>query len=182
MLNLKKTIEDLINHLGATRIGVWTIKTLISPLQKWVYHSSGGKFMSSVGSDRNVLLLTTKGRRTGKDRTIPVFYIRNGDSIVICNVKPEHERTNPWVLNLRSNPIAMLQIGQERAGYQARTASEIELEQLWPRLTSLWPAFETHYQRGGKRSIFILERRQTLQNNDHNHDLVANDIIIEGVI
>ena len=34
--------------------------------------------MSKVGTDGNVLLLTTKGRRTGRDRTIPVFYLRYG--------------------------------------------------------------------------------------------------------
>src|SRR6266487_176674 len=103
----------MINRLGATRIGVWAIKHLISPLQRWIYHASGGRFGSTVSPGQNVLLLTTKGRRTGQDRTIPVFYLRDGDSIVICNVNPGFERTNPWVVNLRANPVAQLQIGRD---------------------------------------------------------------------
>lgn len=148
----------MINSLGATNIGVWSIKNLFSPFQRWVYRVSGGRFLSTVGGERSVLLLTTTGRRTGMDRTIPVFYLRDGESIVICNVRPQNERTNPWVINLRSHPYARLQIGQERALYHARSATEIEIDSLWPRLILIWPAFKSHYERGGQRSIFILKR------------------------
>lgn len=148
----------MINHLGATNIGVWAIKHLVSPLQRWVYRISGGKALSSIGPDRHVLLLTTKGRRTGKDRTIPVFYLHDGDKVVICNVRPKSERTNPWVINLRNHPIAQLQIEQDKAQYNARQATDDELNRLWPRLIELWPAFKVHYENGGRRSIFILKR------------------------
>lgn len=148
----------MINRLGATRIGVWAIKHLVSPLQRWIYRRTGGRVWSNVGTGRNVLLLTTKGRRTGKYRTIPVFYLRDGEAVVICNVRPEFERTNPWVINLRSNPVAQLQIGPDIAQYRARQASDDEIDRLWPRLIKLWPAYQVHYEHGGCRTIFILER------------------------
>ena len=151
-------IADMINRLGATRVGVWTIKHFVSPLQRWIYFITRGRVLSKVGTDGNVLLLTTKGRRTGRDRTIPVFYLRYGEAVVICNVKPEFERTNPWVINLRNDPIAQLQIGRDTARYQAREATDGEIKRIWPRLIKLWPAFQAHYERGGLRSIFILER------------------------
>lgn len=146
-----------INNLGATRFGVWGIKHLVSPLQRWVYQTSDGKALTSVGPSRHVLLLTTIGRRTGKERTIPVFYLRDGEAIVICNVRPKHERTNPWVINLRSHPFAHLQIGDDVAQYQAREATDEETHRLWPRLINLWPAFKIHYENGGRRTIFILK-------------------------
>jgi len=148
----------MINYLGATRIGVWGIKHVVSPFQKWAYRVSGGRIMSNVGAQRNVLLLTTKGRKTGKDRTTPVFYLRHGESVVICNVRPEFEPTNPWVLNLRNSQIARLQIGSDIARYHAREATDDEISQLWPQLINLWSPFQTHYERGGRRTIFILER------------------------
>lgn len=156
-LNLKKQVLNLIDHLGATRLGVRIIKHLIAPFQRFVYHVSAGRFFSNLGKDRNVLLLTTKGRRTGKDRTIPVFYIRDDDRIIICNVKPEHEGINPWVINLRSNPIARLQIGRDTKQYRAREANQSEVDRFWSSLTKLWPAFQSHFERGGSRTIFILE-------------------------
>ena len=154
----------MVDHLGATRIGVWTIKHIISPLQRWVYRSTDGRIGSTVGSGQTVLLLTTKGRRTGQDRTTPVFYLRDGDTVVICNVTPEGERSNPWVINLRAHPVAQLQIGRDIGQYQAREATDNEITRLWPRLIALWPAYQEHYQRSGQRAIFILER---LAASDH---------------
>lgn len=148
----------MIDRLGATRAGVWAIKHLVSPLQRWVYRSSKGRVFSSVGSGRKVLLLTTKGRRTGRDRTTPIFYLRDGESVVICNVNPGFERTNPWVINLRANPVAQLQIGQDIGQYRAREATEAEIGHLWPRLIEIWPTYQAHYERSGRRAVFILER------------------------
>ena len=144
--------------IGATRVGVWAIKHVWAPLQRWIYRLTGGRVLSTLGSGRHVLLLTTRGRRTGKERTTPVFYLRDGESIILCNVNHGFERTNPWVLNLRTHPIAQLQIGRETGHYQARQATEVEIERYWPRLVVIWPAYQTHYERGGRRSIFILER------------------------
>lgn len=149
---------DMIYQLGAMRGGVWAIKHIVSPLQRWIYQRSKGRALSSIGPGRNVLLLTTKGRRSGKDRTIPVFYLRDGETVVICNVRPKHELTNPWVINLRHHPIAQLQIGQQTAHYVAREATEDEINHYWPQLIKLWPAYKVHYENGGRISIFILVR------------------------
>lgn len=148
---------DLLNRLGASRLGVAAIKHLVSPLQRMIYRGTGGRLFSSIGAGRNVLLLTTKGRRTGRERTTPVFYLRDGESVVICNVNPGFERTNPWVLNLRANPFAQIQIGRVVEMYRAREATLGEVERLWKRFVSIWPAYRQHYERSGRRVIFILE-------------------------
>ena len=85
----------MIRRIGATPVGVWAIKHLVSPLHRWLYRSSGGKRIPMSGSSATILLLTTKGRRTGKERTTPIFYLREGERLVICNVNPGFERTNP---------------------------------------------------------------------------------------
>ncbi len=150
--------NDLLIRVAGTRIGVWAIKRIVSPLQRAIYRGTGGRIFSTIGSGRNVLLLTTQGRRTGRDRTTPVFYLRDGESIVICNVNPEHERTNPWVINLRANPIARLQIGRETGLYRVREATAAEVEHFWQRFVAFWHTYQVHYERGGRRTIFILER------------------------
>ncbi len=153
----------MLYQLGATNLGVWAIKHLVSPFQRYIYRISEGRALSNIGSGKDVLLLTTKGRRTGKERTTPVFYLRDGEAVVICNVRPKTERTNPWVINLRSHPVARLQIGRDTAQYQAREATDEEIKRLWPRLIELWPAFKVHYEHGGRRSIFILEHAKLLR-------------------
>lgn len=149
----------VIDRLGATRLGVWVIKHIVAPTQRLLYRASGGRIFTSSGAGREVLLLTTKGRLTGKDRTTPLYYLRDGDRIIICNVNPGFERTNPWVINLRAHPIAKLQIGSEIAEYHAREATEAESDFYWPRLVDIWPAYKLHFEKSHQRAIFVLERR-----------------------
>ncbi len=148
----------MIDRLGATRLGVWVIKYIVSPAQRLLYRVTGGRAFTTGGAGRDVLLLTTRGRLTGKDRTIPVYYLRDGNRIVICNVNPGFERTNPWVTNLRAHPIARLQIGPELAEYHAREATEAEISLYWPRLLSIWPAYGSFFEKSHQRAIFVLER------------------------
>ncbi len=149
----------MMDRLGATRLGVWVIKHIISPTQRLLYHATGGRALITGGAGRNVLLLTTRGRLTGKDRTIPVYYLRDSNCIIICNVNPGFERTNPWVTNLRAYPIARLQIGREVAKYHAREATDAEISTYWRRLLRLWPAYGSHYEKSHQRAVFVLEQK-----------------------
>ncbi len=104
-----------------------------------------------------MLLLTTTGRRTGAQRTVPVFYLRDGDRLVVCNVNPGFERPNPWTLNLRAEPRARVQVGRTVLDVVARAATEAELDRFWPRLVEVWPAYREFHRRGGARSVFVFD-------------------------
>jgi deazaflavin-dependent oxidoreductase (nitroreductase family) len=147
----------LFHRLGSTVLGVWVIKHLFSPLDRRLYcWTSGGRIaLGRPLAPR--LLLTTLGRHSGQERTIPLFYLREGERLIICNVNPGFERPNPWTLNLRAHPLARVQVGSACRTYQAREATEVEVERYWPRLVQIWPAYQAHFDRSGQRSLFILE-------------------------
>ncbi len=150
-----EAIRGFAQRLGGTRLGVLAIGGVVSPVQRQLYRSTGGRL--SLTGRAPVLLLTTTGRRTGKARTVPLLYLRDGDGVVICNVNPGFERPNPWVLNLRAQPRAQVQIGRNTITVRARAASGNEVDYYWPRLAQLWPAYQAFYDRGGRRSVFVLE-------------------------
>jgi F420H(2)-dependent quinone reductase len=152
---IRKALRGLAQRLGSTRLGVLAIGRVVSPLQRQLLLRTGGRL--SLTGRAPVLLLTTTGRRTGKARTVPLFYIRDGDCLVICNVNPGFEQPNPWTLNLRAEPHAQVQIGRGATRVRARTASGQEVERYWPRLTKVWPAYQAFYAKGGKRSVFVLK-------------------------
>jgi deazaflavin-dependent oxidoreductase (nitroreductase family) len=147
----------LLRRLGGTFLGVWLIKYLLSPLDRHLYRWTGGRGIALGRPLAPRLLLTTTGRHTGQERTVPVFYLREGDWLIICNVNPGFERPNPWTLNLRAHPLARVRVGSVQETYQAREATEAEVERYWPRLVRIWPTYQTHFARSGQRSIFILE-------------------------
>lgn len=158
-MNKKLTAGErgLLQRLGGTSLGVWAIKYIFSPLDRYLYRWTGGRGIALGRPLAPRLLLTTTGRRTGTEHTIPVFFLRDSDRLVICTVNPGFERANPWTLNLRAHPLAWVQIGSAGGSYHAREATDEEIERYWPQLVSIWPAYQTQYDRSGRRSIFILE-------------------------
>ena len=93
---------------GWHRTGCLADQERVSPLQRSIYRGTRGRV--SLTGRLPVLLLTTTGHHSGKPRTVPVFYLRSGDSFVICNVRPPGERANPWVSNVRADPKVSLEI------------------------------------------------------------------------
>ena len=114
-----QALRGLAQRLGGTRLGVLAVGRIVSPLQRQLYRRTGGRL--SLTGRAPVLLLTTTGRRTGKARTVPLLYIRDGDRLVICNVNPGFERPNP-LGGEPSRPAACRGPGRPRHNQHERTA------------------------------------------------------------
>ena len=107
----------------------------------------------------SVLLLTTRGRRSGEPRTTPLIYGRHGDDYLIVASKGGAHEPPAWYLNLEADPEVQLQVKGERFAARARTATDEEKPELWSIMTERWPAYD-EYQRKTSRKIpvVVLER------------------------
>ncbi len=107
-----------------------------------------------------VLLLTTRGRRTGDARTIPLLFREDGERFVIVASKggaPEHPR---WYENLVADPEASVQVRAEELPVRARTVAGDERARLWRRMAEVWPDYEAYQQRTDREiPVVVLERR-----------------------
>jgi deazaflavin-dependent oxidoreductase (nitroreductase family) len=146
-----------VQGFGSSHAGVWLIKHVVSPLDRWLYPITGGRVLSTGLRRGRVLLLTTTGRRSGRLHTMPVFYIADAERLVLCSVTPPFERASPWTLNLRAEPLARVQVGRTVGTYHAHEATSGEVDRYWPRLVGVWPAYEEHYARSRRRMLFVLE-------------------------
>jgi deazaflavin-dependent oxidoreductase (nitroreductase family) len=108
-----------------------------------------------------VLILTTKGRRSGQSRSTPLIYQRHGDDYVVVASKGGAPEDPAWYLNLESDPEVTVQVQGDRFKAGARTASADEKPELWRIMTGAWPAYDD-YQRNTARDIpvVVLERSQ----------------------
>jgi deazaflavin-dependent oxidoreductase (nitroreductase family) len=147
---------SLLDTIGATRPGVWIIGHVVSPLQRQLLVATGGRV--SLTGKLPVLLLTATGRRSGRPRTIPLIFLRDGDDLVVCNVRPPSERPNPWPLNVRANPNVSVKIRGVTERRVAREAQGQEVEKYWPLLVKSWPAYERFFADTHERAIFVLQR------------------------
>jgi deazaflavin-dependent oxidoreductase (nitroreductase family) len=147
----------VVRAFGGSRIGLWTIKHLVAPIDRATYRMTGRPWLGRLVAP--VLVLTIPGRRTGQAHSTPLVYVRDGDRLIVCNVNPGFERVNPWVLNLQAHPQAEVGVGGRRIPVVGREATSAEVDAYWPRLTAAWPAYLDFYSRGGERRIFVLEPR-----------------------
>jgi deazaflavin-dependent oxidoreductase (nitroreductase family) len=102
-----------------------------------------------------VLLLTTTGRRSGKPRTTPLTFFRDGANLVVIASNGGADRPPDWSLNLEQNPRAVVKIGADEQTVQARTASPEERELLWPGITATYSGY-ARYQEKTTRQIPVL--------------------------
>jgi len=105
------------------------------------------------------LLLTTRGRRSGKLRRTALIYGRDGDSYLLVASNGGAAKHPAWHLNLSVNPAVEIQVGAERLTGRARTATAEERVRLWPVMTAVFPTY-ARYQKDTDREIplVIVER------------------------
>jgi deazaflavin-dependent oxidoreductase (nitroreductase family) len=123
------------------------------------YRETGG----DVGHDwkgSQTLLLTTTGRRSGEQRTIPLIYGRHGDDYLVVASKGGSDQPPDWYVNLTEQPDVEVQVNDDRFAARARDATAEEKPELWREMVTHWPAYDD-YQRRTDREIpvVVLERR-----------------------
>lgn len=105
------------------------------------------------------LLLTTRGRRTGKLRRTALIYGRDGDDYLVVASQggaPEHPA---WYLNLLAEPQVQVQVGGEKFIARARTAGPAEKPRMWRTMTGIWPAYDGYQAKTDREiPVVVLER------------------------
>jgi deazaflavin-dependent oxidoreductase (nitroreductase family) len=125
-----------------------------SALNALIYRLSHGKLLGRFPSGARICLLTTKGRKSGRSRTVPLLYLADGNDFIVVASQGGRPQHPGWYFNLEADPSGELTIGG-RLRVTARRVSEEEKAQLWPRLVEIYPPYR-EYQRRTTRLIPIM--------------------------
>jgi deazaflavin-dependent oxidoreductase (nitroreductase family) len=129
---------------------------LLVKFQVWLYRSSGGK-RGSMMRGRQLVLLTTTGSKTGKERTVPLVPFREGEQLYVMASMagaPEHPA---WFKNLRAKPDVDVQVGADKWRARADIVPEgPERDRLWKAITTELPNFAA-YQEKTSRVIPVVK-------------------------
>ncbi len=111
----------------------------------------GGQF---EGAD--LLLLTTTGAKSGQPRLSPLAFFRVDSKLLILGSYAGADVNPAWVHNLRANPSARVEIGNESSDVTARELPPAERDELFPKITAVAPGF-AEYQARTTRIIPVFE-------------------------
>jgi len=150
--------KRLIQRLGHQR---WfsAIGRRLSPIDRGLYRLTGGRVGTTGMRVQPTLLLTTIGRRTGKERTTPVMFLRDGNRFIVTCENFGQQRPAAWPLNLDANPTARVQVKRETFACHSRRVTDEELAGYWQEFVEAWPPHESYLKRSGVRHMFVLEQR-----------------------
>lgn len=106
-----------------------------------------------------MLLLTTKGRKTGRARTLPLAYVESKGELVIVASNGGSPHPPAWWLNIQAAKTVGVQVGGERFEATWRTAPPDQRMEYWRKLQASIPAYRIYRVRTDREIPIVLLRR-----------------------
>ncbi|HTK09152.1 MAG TPA: nitroreductase family deazaflavin-dependent oxidoreductase [Ktedonobacteraceae bacterium] len=94
-----------------------------------------------------MLLLTTIGRKSGRERITPIFYFADGDRFVLIGSNGGAAEHPQWWRNLQMHPQAHIQVGRKHIAVTASLATGAERQRVWSLVTSRYHEFVAYQKR-----------------------------------
>mgnify|MGYP001817387671 CR=1 FL=1 len=113
-----------------------------------VYERSGGRIGAWFGLP--TLLLSVRGRKSGKTFSTPLVYFEDGDSYVVVGSDGAAKRDPQWWKNLQVNPRCEVRVGRRKLSAKASLASGADRERLWEigkTVNPMWSRYQTRTER-----------------------------------
>lgn len=153
---LQRTLQ---RAAGGKRVSS-TLQRTLYPLDKTVHRASGGRFtVASLFTGIPVILLTTTGARTQKDRVSPLIGVPMAEDLAVIGSNYGTESTPGWVYNLEANPAAVVTYRDRSVAVVARRANPQETDRAFELAAVGYAAFTAYRTRASHREIkvFTLE-------------------------
>jgi deazaflavin-dependent oxidoreductase (nitroreductase family) len=151
----KSRFDKLAQSLAQTRLGGWLYITVMPAIDKRLIKWSGGKLMSAPGQP--ILLLHTRGAKSGQPRTTPLLYTPDGDKFVIVASKAGAQHHPAWYHNLRAHPDDVaVEVRGQRIPVRPRFLEGEEREETWALVNDNYNGYETYQHRAGQRVIPVV--------------------------
>jgi deazaflavin-dependent oxidoreductase (nitroreductase family) len=119
----------------------------------WDASLGGGKGMVPT------LLLTTTGRKSGRELTLPLIFGTSGPDYVVVASKGGAPAHPAWYLNLEANPTVKVQVKADKFTARAYTANAQERAALWPRMVEIYGPYADYQQKTDRQIPVVVLKR-----------------------
>jgi deazaflavin-dependent oxidoreductase (nitroreductase family) len=120
------------------------------------YLESNGEGDSYLTQGAPTLLLTTIGRISGTEQTMPANFLQDGDDVYVVGSIAGLDRHPHWALNLDTQPKAWVQIKADRFEVDVARLTGSDREAVWPMLTEYFPLWG-HFQKYCDREFMVFK-------------------------
>lgn len=119
-----------------------------------------GKAATGPFAGRDLLILTTKGAKSGEHRTTPLVYTRDGDRYVIIASKGGAPTHPHWFHNLKAHPEVTVEVEGEKFNAHAKIMDGDDYERLYHHHASINPQFHEYRTKTTRKiPVVVLEKK-----------------------
>lgn len=124
-------------------------------IDRWLIPRTGGRLKVALGQP--ILLLHTRGAKSGQLRRTPLLYTPHGEGFVVVASKAGAAHHPAWYHNLRAHPDAVtVELGGKNIAVRPRGVDEPERSELWQRVNDNYNGYDAYEQRAGGRVIPVV--------------------------
>jgi deazaflavin-dependent oxidoreductase (nitroreductase family) len=140
--------RKLLVPLSNNRVGYWYL-TRVAPKVDATLTPATRAWLSSVPGTP-LLLITTIGAKSGKERTNPLIYWSRGDDVILVASNYGRDSHPAWLFNVKANPDVTLLFRGKRGHYRARVAESAERDGLWETCKDFIANYRSYEERAAR--------------------------------
>jgi deazaflavin-dependent oxidoreductase (nitroreductase family) len=155
----KSPIDKTMQAFARTRLGGWMFINVFPVIDRWLIPRTRGRLRVAMGQP--ILLLHTRGAKSGEARTSPLLYTPHDNGFIVVASKAGAPSHPSWYHNIRAHPDAVeVEVDGRRVAVRPRVVEEPERSELWRAVNDNYNGYATYEQRAGGRiiPIVLLER------------------------
>jgi deazaflavin-dependent oxidoreductase (nitroreductase family) len=147
--------EKALQALARTRLGGWLFVHVFPAVDRWLIPRTRGRLKVAVGQP--ILLLHTRGAKSGQPRSTPLLYTPHDHGFVVVASKAGAPQHPAWYHNLRAHPDEVaVEVGGRQIPVHPRVADEPERSELWKLVNDNYNGYTTYQQRAGHRVVPVV--------------------------
>jgi deazaflavin-dependent oxidoreductase (nitroreductase family) len=151
----KSAVDRVLQAFARTRIGGWLFVNVFPVIDRWLIPHTGGRLKVAMGQP--ILLLHTRGAKSGQPRSSPLLYTAHGSGFIVVASKAGATHHPAWYHNMVANPDSVsVELDGRRIAVKPRIVKQPERSELWRLVTDNYNGYETYKQRAGGRTIPVV--------------------------
>jgi deazaflavin-dependent oxidoreductase (nitroreductase family) len=120
------------------------------------FYANGGKAVEGRFAGTDLLLLHSKGARSGQPRVNPLMYLMDGERYVVFASRNGGPKHPDWYHNLVADPDVEVEVGTEKFPARAAITSGAERQRVWAQCVAQRPFLTDHAARALPREIPVI--------------------------
>jgi deazaflavin-dependent oxidoreductase (nitroreductase family) len=150
----KSRFERVLQAFAQTPLGGWLFISVFPGIDRRLIPLTRGRLSTGLGQP--IVLLHTRGAKSGVERTTPLLATKSNDLVLVVASKAGAGRHPGWFHNVRANRDVEVTMDGRRRPMRARVAEGEERERLWATACDNYSGYAAYQRRAGDRLIPVI--------------------------